>query len=176
MKAALAALLVVFQVLEIRAFVPNGGASMTALRAFPLGFQKEAHYQFPSRHGSSGAASTELYSSNEGKSKKKNKGLDENLRNKLVTESIAPWRTVRLFLYFSCGSGALIGGLITLTGFIAALSNGKEDLNVNTEVRTQSPREEAWMISLMLHYVSWTLSSKAHIFLAILKNLAPAAR
>ena len=57
------------------------------------------------------------------------------MRNKLVTESIAPWRTVRLFFYFAFGSGALIGGIITLTGFVAALTSANEDLNVNTEVR-----------------------------------------
>jgi Low psii accumulation1 / Rep27 len=142
MKTTTLALLLIF-LLEIHAFLPNGGSvTTTNFRAafvqwhnpFSIGHQNDAH-PFPRHpHGRSGITSTELYSSNEGKTKKK-KGLDENLRNKLVTESIAPWRTVRLFLYFSCGSGALIGGLITLTGFIAALSNGKEDLNVNTEVR-----------------------------------------
>lgn len=44
--------------------------------------------------------------------KKKKGGLDEGMRNKLVSESIAPWRTIRLFLYGSLGSGAFIGGLI----------------------------------------------------------------
>ena len=65
--------------------------------------------------------------------KKKGTGLDESVRTKLVSESIAPWRTLRLFLYFSLGSGALVGGLITLTGLTALLSGAKEG-NVNTEV------------------------------------------
>jgi Low psii accumulation1 / Rep27 len=71
--------------------------------------------------------------SNEQKKKKKNGGLDESVRTKLVSESIAPWRTLRLFLYFSLGSGALVGGLITLTGLAAVLSGAKEG-DVNTEV------------------------------------------
>ena len=68
-------------------------------------------------------------------SNKKKGGLDESVRTKLVSESIAPWRTLRLFLYFSLGSGALVGGLITLTGFAAVVSGAKEG-NINTEVRT----------------------------------------
>lgn len=147
MKTITLSFLLLFQALEIQAFLPNGGAVTTNYRAssqlqknpLPIGHQQDYH-QFPRCHGRTGTASTELYSSNEGKTKKK-KGLDENLRNKLVTESIAPWRTVRLFLYFSCGSGALIGGLITLTGFIAALTNRNEDLNVNTEVRKKSKQD-----------------------------------
>lgn len=70
--------------------------------------------------------------SNDSKQKKSN-GLDESVRTKLVSESIAPWRTLRLFLYFSLGSGALVGGLITLTGLAAVLSGAKEG-DVNTEV------------------------------------------
>lgn len=67
-------------------------------------------------------------------SEKKKKGaLDESVRNKLLTESIAPWRTLRFFLYGSLGSGALIGGLVTLTGTAAILSGAKEG-DINTEV------------------------------------------
>jgi hypothetical protein len=61
-------------------------------------------------------------------------GLEEGVRSKLVTESIAPWRTLRLFLYFSAGSGAVVGGLITLSGLAAALSAGREGVDINTEV------------------------------------------
>jgi Low psii accumulation1 / Rep27 len=75
-------------------------------------------------------SSSQLYES----SNKKKGGLDESVRTKLVSESIAPWRTLRLFLYFSLGSGALVGGLITLTGFAAVVSGAKEG-NINTEVR-----------------------------------------
>ena len=66
--------------------------------------------------------------------KKTKSGLDENVRNRLLSESIAPWRTVRLFLYFSCGSGALLGGLITLSGTLAAMSGARSDVDLNTEV------------------------------------------
>lgn len=63
--------------------------------------------------------------------KKKKGGLDETVRTKLVAESIDPWRTLRVFLYVSAGSGALIGGLITLTGAAAVMSGAKEgDMNV----------------------------------------------
>jgi Low psii accumulation1 / Rep27 len=69
------------------------------------------------------------------KNKKKKGGLDESVRTKLVSESIAPWRTLRLFLYGAAGSGAFIGGLVTLTGTAAILSGAKEG-DLNTEVRT----------------------------------------
>lgn len=64
--------------------------------------------------------------------KKKNGGLDESMRNKLVTESIAPWRTLRLFLYGSLGSGAFIGGLINGSGAIAA--SASPEFNLQTEL------------------------------------------
>jgi Low psii accumulation1 / Rep27 len=59
-------------------------------------------------------------------------GLEEGMRNKLVAESIAPWRTIRLFLYGALGSGAFVGGLINLSGAVAA-SNSPE-FNLETEV------------------------------------------
>jgi hypothetical protein len=68
--------------------------------------------------------------------KKKKGGLDGNMRNKLVTESIAPWRTLRLFLYGSLGSGAFIGGLINGSGAIAG--SGKPEFNLQTEVRRKA--------------------------------------
>ena len=69
------------------------------------------------------------------KSTKKKKGaFDEGLRTKLVSESIAPWRTLRLFLYGALGSGAAVGGFITLAGVAAALSGARTDVDLNTEV------------------------------------------
>lgn len=53
-------------------------------------------------------------------------GLNESVRTKLLTESIAPWRSLRLFLYGALGSGALIGGLINLSGLAAVVSGSKE--------------------------------------------------
>jgi hypothetical protein len=64
----------------------------------------------------------------------KKKPYDEKLRKKLLSESIAPWRTIRLFLYGSLGSGAAVGGFIQLTGLLAALSKGQTDIDMNTEV------------------------------------------
>ncbi|GAX25875.1 hypothetical protein FisN_6Hh087 [Fistulifera solaris] len=63
----------------------------------------------------------------------KKKPYDEKLRKKLLSESIAPWRTIRLFLYGSLGSGAAVGGFIQLTGLLAALSKGQTDIDMNTE-------------------------------------------
>jgi hypothetical protein len=70
--------------------------------------------------------------SEENKEKKKG-GLDGKLRSKLLSESIAPWRTLRLFLYGSLGSGAFIGGFINTSGAIAASSS--PEFNINPEVR-----------------------------------------
>jgi hypothetical protein len=79
---------------------------------------------------------TVLWSTKEKSSKnqqsKKGGSLEEGMRNKLVTESIAPWRTIRLFLYGALGSGAFVGGLINLSG--AAAASGSPDFNLQTEV------------------------------------------
>lgn len=64
--------------------------------------------------------------------KKKKGGVDESLRNRLVTESIAPWRTLRLFLYGSAGTGAFIGGIINGSGAIAA--SNSPDFNLLTQL------------------------------------------
>ena len=67
----------------------------------------------------------------------KGKGDDDGegeMRNRrsLVTESIAPFRGLRLFLYGALGSGAFVGGLINTSGAIAA-SNSPE-FELSTEV------------------------------------------
>ncbi len=67
------------------------------------------------------------------KSKKLAGGIDVNTRSRLLSESIAPWRTVRLFAYIALGSGAFIGGLITLSGVAAAMSGARSDVDFNTE-------------------------------------------
>jgi hypothetical protein len=87
------------------------------------------------KHNEAQLSFTALYSDN-----KKKGGLDGNMRNKLVTESIAPWRTLRLFLYFSFGSGAFIGGLVNGSGAIAA--SASPEFNLQTEVRWQKGRHE----------------------------------
>jgi len=66
--------------------------------------------------------------------KKKSKGgVDSNMKTKLLSESIAPWRTLRVFLYGALGSGAFLGGMITLSGVAAGLSGARSDLDMNTE-------------------------------------------
>jgi hypothetical protein len=64
---------------------------------------------------------------------KSKKPFDEGLRTKLVSESIAPWRTLRLFLYTALGAGAFIGGLVNLSGTAAAISGARSDVDMNTE-------------------------------------------
>ena len=68
-----------------------------------------------------------------------NDSEDIGERTKLISESIAPWRTLRLFLYGSAASGAFVGGLITLSGAIAAMNGGglRPDVDMNTEVSLQ---------------------------------------
>jgi hypothetical protein len=99
-------------------------------------YNKECESSF-----SSTTRTTALWSTppSSGDNKKKKGGFDEGLRSKLVSESIAPWRTVRLFLYGSLGTGALIGGLVTLSGTAAALSGARSDLDLNTQVCTILP-------------------------------------
>lgn len=77
--------------------------------------------------------STVILQSTKEKQKKKG-GFDEGLRTKLVSESIAPWRNLRLFLYGALGSGAAVGGFITLAGTLAALTGARTDVDLNTEV------------------------------------------
>jgi len=74
-------------------------------------------------------ATTALWASDE--KKKSNKGgFDEGMRTKLVAESIAPWRTLRLFFYSALGAGAFIGGLINGSGAIAASASPDFDLKI----------------------------------------------
>ena len=60
---------------------------------------------------------------------------------RLLSESIAPWRTLRLFIYGSLGSGALLGGFVTLTGVAASLSGSRPDINLDMRTEVSS----TWM-------------------------------
>lgn len=90
------------------------------------------HRNTNSLANSSPRSSTSLYMAEEEKKTKKG-GIDASTRSRLLSESIAPWRTLRLFLYGSLGSGAAVGGLITLAGVAAGLSGARSDLDLNTE-------------------------------------------
>jgi len=69
------------------------------------------------------------------KQKRENKlAKNTEIRKKLIAESIAPWRTLRLFLYAALGSGAAVGGFITAAGVAAAFSGVRTDLDLNTEL------------------------------------------
>jgi len=65
--------------------------------------------------------------------KKSSGGIDRNVSNKLLAETIAPFRGLRLFLYAAFASGAFVGGLITASGVAAALSGVRTDVDLNTE-------------------------------------------
>jgi len=67
------------------------------------------------------------------KETKQKGGIDREVQSRLLAESIAPWRTLRLFLYFSLGSGAALGGFITAAGVAAALSGARTDVDLNAE-------------------------------------------
>eukprot|EP00979_Chaetoceros_neogracilis_P013033 scaffold3646_cov257-Chaetoceros_neogracile.AAC.1 len=81
---------------------------------------------------SSSSSSTSLFMAEE-ENKIKKGGLDTSTRSRLLSESIAPWRTLRLFLYGSLGSGAALGGFITLAGVVAGISGARADLDLKTE-------------------------------------------
>jgi len=74
---------------------------------------------------------TQLYETNE--TKKNAKGIDRNVSNKLLAETIAPFRGLRLFFYAAFASGAFVGGLVTLSGVTAALSGVRPDVDLNAE-------------------------------------------
>lgn len=112
-------------VAEVTAFLPTNVASSPE-----LSLRKSSpaiDYALSGRQTTSSPSSTVLFSDKDKKS-----GVDANMQSKLVTESIAPWRTIRLFLYGSLGTGAFIGGLINTSGAIAASSS--PDFNLQTEV------------------------------------------
>jgi len=62
----------------------------------------------------------------------KDVSAENDVSSRLLAESIAPWRTLRVFLYFALGSGALLGGFITLTGVFASLSRGSTEIDLNS--------------------------------------------
>jgi hypothetical protein len=74
----------------------------------------------PSRPSSRAAAATEEVAEAEAAPAAAASGVS----NKLLAETIAPFRGLRLFFYAALASGALAGGLITLSGVIAAASGG----------------------------------------------------
>ncbi len=61
-------------------------------------------------------------------------GSGSAVSNKLLAETIAPFRGLRLFFYAAFASGAFVGGLITLSGVIAAWNGLRPDiLDLNAE-------------------------------------------
>lgn len=58
-------------------------------------------------------------------------GRKMTVSNKLLAETIAPFRGLRLFFYGAFASGAFAGGLITLSGAIAAWNGLRPDIDVH---------------------------------------------
>lgn len=69
-------------------------------------------------------------SSNDSNSNNTSKPKTKKPSSRLLTESIAPWRSLRLFVYGALGSGAALGGFLTLAGTIAVLSGARSDLDL----------------------------------------------
>lgn len=103
------------------------GTALGSVCAFVPAQTKSSSLLRDKKHQDSPLSFTALYSD-----KNKKGGLDGSMRNKLLTESIAPWRTLRLFLYGSFASGAFIGGLVNGSGAIAA--SASPDFNLQTEL------------------------------------------
>lgn len=59
--------------------------------------------------------------------------LAPGVSNKLLEETVAPFRGLRLFFYGSFASGAFVGGLITASGVAAAMNGLRDDVDLNTE-------------------------------------------
>jgi hypothetical protein len=135
---------VLFLVLPLaaKAFVAPSGRAVAAGDCQSACSSQTQTVLLQQRHQAPPSWSTAIYSSNgdddaapTSRRRRKAAGLDPEMRSKLLSESIAPWRTVRLFLYVAAGSGALLGGLITLSAVAAALSGARTDVDLNTEVR-----------------------------------------
>lgn len=59
-------------------------------------------------------------------SKRGNAALNSEVRSRLLAETIAPWRAVRMFFAASAGSGAFVGGMLTTGSLAAAVSSGAD--------------------------------------------------
>ena len=118
---------------QVAAFIPQDAIKTpTSTQAFSNIQRSYAPHLLMSSNGGNDGRREERVLNEAAKSKG---NVDVETRKKLLAESIAPWRTLRLFLYASLGSGAALGGFITLTGVLAALSGARDDVDLNTEVR-----------------------------------------
>jgi hypothetical protein len=70
-------------------------------------------------------------SSVQGQQKQSNGSSSTVVSNKLLAETIAPFRGLRLFFYGAFASGAFAGGLITLSGILAAMNSVRSDTTID---------------------------------------------
>jgi len=116
----------------VEGFAPPSHISARQLtqHPFPLrNYEKidNIHSQRP--HLPQRSPQTSLFESSESKKS----GIDNNVTNKLLAETIAPFRGLRLFFYAAFASGAFVGGLITASGVAAAMNGLRSDVDLNTE-------------------------------------------
>ena len=95
-------------------------------------FAPPSSHSLQTQHRQFCLTTTQLYETDKAK-KKSATGIDRNVSNKLLAETIAPFRGLRLFFYAAFASGAFVGGLITASGVAAALSGVRSDVDLNTE-------------------------------------------
>ena len=110
----------------VQGFAPNPSYSTSTVRSTTKSFHPAVILSSSKDHT---ATLTTLHE------KKKEKSSDSSSMpsNKLLAETIAPFRGLRLFFYAAFASGAFVGGLITASGVAAALSGVREDLDLNAE-------------------------------------------
>jgi len=88
---------------------------------------------FPNGPSSYPSSHTALFMASE--NEKKPGTINEGISSRLLAETIAPWRSLRLFFYFSLGTGAFVGGLITVTRVLAASRFQSGEVDMNPEVQ-----------------------------------------
>mmetsp|Transcript_18797 Transcript_18797/g.28993 ORF Transcript_18797/g.28993 Transcript_18797/m.28993 type:complete len:351 (+) Transcript_18797:106-1158(+) len=91
------------------------------------------HQKSPESNNVMSPSSSSLLTLHAEEKKKSKGGVDASMKTKLLAESIAPWRTLRVFFYGAAASGAFLGGMITLAGAAAGITGARTDLDMNTE-------------------------------------------
>ena len=123
--------------IAVRGFAPPSSPSSSTvapLRAGPFRPSSRAAAARRGRGEGDAAASTDGGSTTGGTTGTKGGAAKAEVSNKLLAETIAPFRGLRLFFYGAFASGALAGGLITLSGVVAASNGLRPDIaDLNAE-------------------------------------------
>ena len=126
-----------FAAIAVRGFAPPSSpssATVALLRAGPFRPSSRAAAARRGRGEGDAAASTDGGSTRGGGTGTREGAAGAAVSNKLLAETIAPFRGLRLFFYGAFASGALAGGLITLSGVVAASNGLRPDIaDLNAE-------------------------------------------